>query len=372
MKNSSDKLLLEEIINLIPYYVFWKDVNGNYLGVNELFAKASGFTSGDELIGKKDNQTKWPRETVDFFNETDQQVITNNSNLINVEMNTKFINGEVKTLLMNKVPLVNINNEVLGILGFLTDITEQKNILKEKNKAQKELEMITGKLIQTEKLRALGLMAGGIAHEINNPLTIVSGKANMIKRLINKDEVDKDLIEKHCEDLIETVNRCSSVIQNLKDFSRQTPQDKITQFLLSSSLSSLIKVVNLRAEFKNKINIIERYTDMAISAKKISFEQTIINILENAIYEMREDKSITIYIDNYDGRENGIRISNPGPPIASNILPYIFDPFFTTKPIGIGTGLGLSTCKSLMKSCGGDIFYERYEDMNSFVVTLVV
>ena len=58
MKNSSDKLLLEEIINLIPYYVFWKDVNGNYLGVNELFAKASGFTSGDELIGKKDNQTK--------------------------------------------------------------------------------------------------------------------------------------------------------------------------------------------------------------------------------------------------------------------------------------------------------------------------
>jgi PAS domain S-box-containing protein len=372
MSENKRDLLLEEIINLIPYHIFWKDKDLNYLGANEAFAKAAGFKSANDIIGKCDYDGCWTKEESDFFRKMDQEVIDSKTPRLNIDESQKQLDGTTKILLTSKVLLTNIENEVIGILGIYTDRSDRKHIEVEKDPALDELDKIQNKLIQNETLRALGLMAGGIAHEINNPLAVISGKANIIKKLVSRENIDVDIVTKHCDDLIRTVYRCTDVIQNLKDFSRQKPEDCINQFLLGESLKSIIDLVALKTTYNSKVEIIQRYSEMTVSAKKISFEQSLINLIENAIFELKDEKVISIYIDNYDGVKSGVRVSNPGAPIPKDILNNMFDPFFTTKPIGEGTGLGLSTCKSLMKSCGGDIFYERHNDMNSFVITFAV
>ena len=371
---SKNELLLEEIINLIPYDIFWKDRESNYLGANEAFAKAAGFRNAQELVGKCDYDACWSKEESDFFRKIDKEVMDSGKAILNIEEPQQQLDGSIKTLLTSKVPLKNSKDEVIGLLGIYTDITDRKNIELEKDMAIEELQQIQEKLIQNEKLRSIGQMAGGIAHEINNPLAVIAGKARIIKKLVTRDDIDRDKILKLSDELINTVNKASSVIQNLKDLSRQDTGDSLALELFKPSevLNSVITLISLNKEIAFKLNI-EKFGDFEkeIKSNKVSFEQSLFNIIDNAIYEQAANDQISISISMEHKTEGRcVKISNPGELIPSQIVSRIFDPYYTTKPVGEGTGLGLSLCKSLMNKCGGDIHYEVSDNRNTFVICI--
>lgn len=371
---SENKFLLEEIINLIPYHIFWKDRDSNYLGANEAFAKAAGFKDAQDMIGKNDYDACWSKEESDFFRKIDKEVMDSGEPILNLEEPQQQLDGRVKTLLTSKVPLKDSHGVVIGILGIYTDITDRKNIELEKDKALQELQQIQDKLIQSEKLRSLGQMAGGIAHEINNPLAVIAGKARIIKKLSLEENPDLQKISKLSDDLITTVNKASSVIQNLKDLSRQESSDgpKIETFKCSDVLDSVINLISLNKDLSYKLNI-EKTGDFDhdLTTNKLSLEQSLFNLIDNAIYEQSDSEQISLKISiEHKAEGSCIKVSNPGKLIPKDIASRIFDPYFTTKPVGEGTGLGLSLCKNLMNKCGGDIHYEVINNWNTFIICL--
>ncbi len=118
--------LLKNIITNIPAYVSWKDRDAVYLGSNETFAKAAGFSGPKELVGKTDYDMAWEKEKADFYRKCDKEVIESNQPMLNVEETQHRADGSKIVLLTNRVPLRDINGQAIGVLGINYDMTERK------------------------------------------------------------------------------------------------------------------------------------------------------------------------------------------------------------------------------------------------------
>jgi two-component system aerobic respiration control sensor histidine kinase ArcB len=121
------KHLQESIINRLPnYYIFWKDKNSIFLGCNKTFANLAGLNSPDEIVGKSDYDFAWSKEDSDIFIKDDKEVMSTRQPKLNMEESQILPNGERIILLTSKIPLVNKDNEVFGVLGISCNVTEQK------------------------------------------------------------------------------------------------------------------------------------------------------------------------------------------------------------------------------------------------------
>ena len=117
--------LLENIIKYSPDWIYWKDKNSVHLGSNDQFAKAAGFSSHKEMIGKTDHLFPW-RDRADKYRLDDQEVIQSGVPKLNIEDKVVIHNGAEVTVISNKVPLRNSKGQVIGVLGIATDITHLK------------------------------------------------------------------------------------------------------------------------------------------------------------------------------------------------------------------------------------------------------
>jgi two-component system, OmpR family, aerobic respiration control sensor histidine kinase ArcB len=115
-----------DLLKQLPAHVFWKDRNSIYLGCNDIFARAFGFLSPDEIIGKSDYDLPIKKEQSDAFRQDDKEVMESREPKLNIQEEQIFPDGRKVFLLTSKVPLVNQENEIMGILGIYYDITELK------------------------------------------------------------------------------------------------------------------------------------------------------------------------------------------------------------------------------------------------------
>ena len=229
-------------------------------------------------------------------------------------------------------------------------------------------DIINDKLLrfaQSEKLASLGILAAGIAHEINNPLANVSLSVESLRDLVQGDE----RIFKKLEAIERNTERASKIAKELLHFSRENetalePTDinqiitKSCQLLKHQRLSSIIRL-NLQDVPK-------------IEAIAWKLEEVFINLLINCLDACREGDSIAVATACRNGRVMAI-VSDTGRGISTENLAKVFDPFFTTKEIGKGTGLGLSVCYNIIKKHGGDISIQSNESGGTVVtVTLPV
>lgn len=221
----------------------------------------------------------------------------------------------------------------------------------------------TSQLVQTSKLAALGEMAGGMAHEINNPLTIIALLVKRIQSIVVKPAPDLPLVESLLTDIDGTVLRISRIIQALRNVSRSS-DDEHSEARLGEIFEDVFGICSEKfgqSDVKLEFADLEKHHLLKISCQRVQISQVLINLLSNAFDAVKmnqESKWVKVSL-NHNADNLWIRVSNSGPVIEEGVRKKLFQPFFTTKDVGQGTGLGLSISKKIIEAHNGEIFLEQ-------------
>lgn len=226
-------------------------------------------------------------------------------------------------------------------------------------------------LIHASNLKALGEMAGGIAHEINNPLQALSLQSKALRTSFQ----DSDNVSpKICEQLNTfeiTINRIAKLVKGLRDLTRDVANDPVGYFFMKEALEDVMSVSSER--MKNlgiKVDILGD-SNVAVSAHMVQVSQVLINLLNNSIDALAPLKEKWIKIE-VSEISTGVRmvVTDSGPGIPKEIVDKLMLPFFTTKGPGKGTGLGLSISKSIIERNGGNFYLDTKATHTQFVIEL--
>lgn len=222
-------------------------------------------------------------------------------------------------------------------------------------------------LLQSQKLAALGVMAGGIAHEIRNPLAVCGSAAQFI---MNND-ITPEFRRECAQKIYAGIQRASMIIENLLRFARPSVKPDIKEINLNALLEETLSLVTNQARIQ-KIELRVQFPPepILINGMEALLQQAFMNLLLNAIKAMPDGGVLSLTLERTDS-EAWISISDTGQGIAPRDLPNIFDPFYTTAPVGQGTGLGLSICYSIIQQHCGTISVDSATAQGStFVVRL--
>lgn len=282
------------------------------------------------------------------------------------------------------VPLI-LNEQLLGIINlgkksnlrrynaldfnFLTTLKNQsaiaisnsliyQNIEEQVTQRTAELVEVQKQLIQVEKLATVGTLSGGVAHEINNPLTAILTNVQM---LLSFDEGDSDTKES-LELIEEATQRCRTIVQKLMAYAKKPLESAdIAKVDLSEVLKKVIAFLGYQLE-QDDVKIIVNVSDgkYPVMGNHNELEQVLTNIILNArdaIVQAKKKGSIHISLSKKENKIN-LQIKDEGDGIPKDVISKIFDPFYTTKDVGKGLGLGLSICQSIIDKHKGRIMVE--------------
>ena len=221
-------------------------------------------------------------------------------------------------------------------------------------------------------MAALAEMSGGIAHEINNPLQVLSAHISLMKKQLSGIKETPDRVLKSLEQMDETVTRISKLVKSLKNLSRNVESENLSTFLLSSVFEDLLSVSSQKLKHLNIDLKIQGDTNIKVHGQIVPLSQVFINLINNAIDAIgnHDNKWIKIDIFNNDGNKNIITLTDSGLGIPKDVTQKIMLPFFTTKDPGKGTGLGLSISTSLIEKMGGRLYYDISSFNTKFIIEL--
>jgi two-component system NtrC family sensor kinase len=219
--------------------------------------------------------------------------------------------------------------------------------------------LLDERLLQSQKLAAIGQLSAGIAHEINNPLAIIRQEAEWMQLLLTKEEIagpqEREELKGSLRQIVQQVDRCTEIVRNLLDFARK--REPVIQVVdVNRTVEDMTMLVEKEARHLN-IKIVREYDQNlpAIYSDAPQLRQVFLNLLTNAAHAIGQDGTVTITTSRQGNGSVHIMISDTGCGIPPEDLKKIFDPFFTTKAEGKGTGLGLSICHGIIQRLGGEI-----------------
>jgi PAS domain S-box-containing protein len=242
-----------------------------------------------------------------------------------------------------------------GVVAVGRDLTERRKL--------------ESQLLQSQKLAALGVMAGGIAHEIRNPLAVCSSAAQFIM----EHNITQEFRVECAEKIHSGIQRASMIIENLLRFARPSVKTDYKEVNLTDLLTETLSLVFNQARIQ-KIELRSQLSEGPIFINGLEglLQQAFLNLLLNAIKAMPDGGILDITSIKADN-EAWVKIIDNGHGIESGDLNNIFDPFYTTAPVGQGSGLGLSICYSIIKQHFGTITVDSEEGKGSaFTVKLPI
>ena len=270
------------------------------------------------------------------------------------------VNMEMAGLLQTR--MLGISIIVVGLLAIvMTIILTSHMTVRQLEAADRRANELNAQLIQSDKMAALGKMATGIAHEINNPLAVIGEKAGWVKDLLAEEEFRESENLKEFETSItkieEHVERARKITHGMLGFARRM-EPRLDDVEVNQVLNQTIELLQNHA----RINNIEIRKDLSeglpvIASDQSRIQQVFMNLLNNAVDAIVKDGWIEIKTS-MDDSHIVIRIRDNGPGISEENLKRVFDPFFTTKATGAGTGLGLSIIYGIVESMKGAINLE--------------
>lgn len=271
----------------------------------------------------------------------------------NAEANLLIAKGEQVPIAWSCSPMQDDDGRVVGIVAVGRDLTERRRL--------------EAQLIQSAKMASLGVMAGGIAHELRNPLGIISASAQL--QLERSD--DPELRDEAAQKIYAATERASLIIENLLKFAR--PQDEgMRQVDIRAVLEETLALLGHQMSLQ-KVTLRRRlHRDLPrVYSNSELLQQVFTNLILNACNAMPLGGTLTVTTRTTGWGEVMIRFGDTGRGIPPEHLPKIFDPFFTTMPVGKGTGLGLSICYSIIQHLQGTIEVESEVGQGStFIVRL--
>jgi C4-dicarboxylate-specific signal transduction histidine kinase len=228
------------------------------------------------------------------------------------------------------------------------------------------------KLVNSSKMASLGEMAGGIAHEINNPLTIIQGKSRRIKRTIAEQSAIRDSVGSDVDKILETCDRIAKIVSGMRIFSRNADNDPFNFCTAKGLITDCLSLC--QEKFKHcGIGIrVNNFADIEFDCRATQIVQVLVNLLTNAhdAIQEAEDKWIQLDVVALDADHLQFVVIDSGSGISESIAEKIMQPFFTTKELGKGTGLGLSISRGIVEDHGGTLTLDRSAANTKFVINL--
>lgn len=259
------------------------------------------------------------------------------------------------------------------ILNGKTYLQASVRDITERIKLQKEIDDSKAVQINAARMASLGEMAGGIAHEINNPLSIIRAQAEHMEGMIRRtDQVDVDYVNKSLSRIIKTCDRIGGIVRGLKQLSRDSSSDP---YIKTDLISVIEQVHDLCAErlksYQIDFQLKRPESNIYVECRPVEISQVILNLLNNSFdaVEKMDNAWIKIEVEK-KSKEAVIKVVDSGNGIAMSVVAKLAQPFFTTKEVGKGTGLGLSISKRIIEKHQGRFFYDPKAPTTTFVFTL--
>ncbi len=373
------------IIESFPDIIMISDLNGNIIFANDTFEKITGVKP--EEYKNPNRKAHIHPEDIRLVKDEIQALLNSNKTRTNIIEN-RFIdtNGNIhwfsgiisKLSLSNQIYLQTITRDVTEKKLIEKELEQHRNnleeIVKKRTKeleiAMQELREAQNKLIHSEKMASLGVLAAGIAHEINNPLNFIQGGISGLEAYI------KETLPEHIDEteplikaIQEGIHRSAEIVQSLNRYSRKEEFPRTTCNIHTIIDSCLVMVNN---QTKNRITVEKDYyyNDLNILCNEGQIHQAFLNIIVNAIHSVENKGLIKISTQKLDNQVCVI-ISDTGTGISKENLLRITDPFFTTKPAGKGTGLGLSITYNIISEHNGSIQFESELNLGTTVKVIL-
>jgi two-component system NtrC family sensor kinase len=266
----------------------------------------------------------------------------------NYEMEVKTKDGEVLAILTSLFLLRDEDGRLLGTAGIFKDITEQKRL-------EAKLKAAQFRLVEASKMRALGELVAGVAHELNNPLMASKTILHVISKNLPKDSPERERLKlvTKCNDRIE------KIVDHLRDFSRQSKPEFLDLDIRQPIEDALL--ITGQQLLDHNISIVRELSEdlPRIYGDTSQLEQVFLNLISNARDAMdmgTGEKVLTIrsfLSDEESPLSVVVSLQDTGVGIPEENMTKVMEPFFSTKPVGQGTGLGLSICFGIIESHGG-------------------
>jgi len=393
----SQLVFLQKLMNAVPNPIYFKNMEGRYQGFNIAFELFAGIPR-QELLGRTVSDVT-TREIAEANLKIDAEILRTGGTRT-VETCTKYPDGGERISVISKSAYLDDSGHPAGVVGVVIDVTDQRKseqALMEANKRlvemNRELKDNQNRLVQSEKMAAIGQLAAGVAHEINNPVGFVksnlgtltgyvdtfkdllhqyellteavrnndtSGQAaslDIVKRIREDEDLDYvlDDVDQLLSESVEGTERVKDIVQNLKSFARVDGLEA-READINDCIEATLKIV--WNELKYKCTVQKNLKPLPlIKCFAGQLNQVFMNLLVNASQAIPEKGEIVIETDSTD-EEVIIRISDTGSGIPPEVRERIFEPFYTTKPTGKGTGLGLAISIDIIHRHNGSISVE--------------
>jgi PAS domain S-box-containing protein len=259
-------------------------------------------------------------------------------------------------------------------MGKIIRLAGTVRVITEEVETKRLLDLERAKSMQNAKLASLGEMAGGIAHEINNPLAIMQSNTRLLLKAVSENTITTDEIIKKLEKVLSTSSRIAKIVKGMKSFSRNGDKDPFIPILVRDLVENALSLCSERLKSDGiLLNLGKIPEDLYLECRSTQIEQVIMNLISNArdAVESLTEKWVKLEVTKLE-KEVEILITDSGKGIAPEIVDRMLQPFYTTKIVGKGTGLGLSISKGIVEEHKGTILYNAATGNTQFVIALPI
>lgn len=371
-----DNDFFRRVAELVAHPIFVKDRSCRLVFLNDAFVQMVGF-SREQMLGKTDYDL-FPREEADFFREKDEQMFRERRRIVIEEEPITDSSGVVHVLTTTKVPMFDHTGEPTHLVGIIHDISQLKQAETALLRSNLELEArvqertaalraAQADLVRKERLAVLGSLAGGVAHQIRNPLGAIKNATHLLEGYISSTYVDRSGARHALSIIHEEIGLANRIITDLLDYARVRPPECRpidAGFLVEQVLGAHVDGSSV-AVLRELAAAAEVLVDPEMAQGALA------NVIRNAVEAAMAGGRLPAIVvsTRIEGVKLVIRIRDNGPGVSAEIRPHLFEPLYTSKPTGLG--LGLVTARALLEVQGARLeLAESGPDGAAFEVTL--
>ncbi|MES9994063.1 MAG: ATP-binding protein [Candidatus Thiodiazotropha sp.] len=355
------------------------DTHGRILQLNQALENLTG-NQESELLNRPFNEL-FGLESQPLVEQFSEKL--GNDAIVDCEVNLLTQDGGTMPLAMNCSSRYDVKGKLMGMVLIGRPVGELRRAYEALNKAHIDLKQTQEHLVHSEKMASLGRLVAGVAHELNNPISVVFGNMHALKRYgqrindyiadvaehldpdLHREMRDKYRIDKIESDMgpliagtMEGAERISNIVLDLRRYSgiqKEQPEPFELRHVVMTATEWVIKATREKPEVKYELA-----ESCVVRGRQGQVHQILINLIQNAldVMEGQKQKLLSISCDK-DDKFVRIRVHDNGPGIAEDEMGKLFDPFYTTKEVGKGTGLGLYISYGLAQDMGGDLAAEN-------------